>query len=166
MAMIAQIRPTTYADLPDVMAVYAIARESMCRAGNASQWAGGYPAESFVTEEIASGHSFVCENEAKEIVGTFCLIFGDDPTYARIYDGEWLNNEPYTTVHRIASSGKERGVARFCIDWCFTRYPNIRIDTHRDNHIMQHIITSMGFTYCGIIFVSNGSERLAYQKIV
>lgn len=164
--MIAQIRPTTPDDLAEVMAVYAIAREFMRCSGNASQWAGGYPAASFIIEEIASGHSFVCEDEAREIVGTFCLIFGDDPTYARIYDGEWLNNEPYATVHRIASSGKERGVAKFCIDWCFTQYPNIRIDTHRDNLVMQHIIQSMGFTYCGIIFVSNGSERLAYQKIV
>lgn len=163
--MIAQIRPTTPDDLAEVMAVYAIARESMCRSGNASQWAGGYPAESFIIEEIAAGHSFVCEDETKEIVGTFCLVFGDDPTYARIYDGEWLNNEPYATLHRIASSGKERGVATFCIDWCFTQHPNIRIDTHRDNLAMQHIIQSMGFTYCGIIFVSNGSERLAYQKI-
>lgn len=162
--MIAQIRPTTPDDLPEVMAVYAIAREFMCRSGNASQWAGGYPAEAFIGEEIVAGHSFVCENEAKEIVGTFCLIHGDDPTYAQIYDGEWLNNESYATVHRIASSGKEKGVAKFCIEWCFTRYPNIRIDTHRNNLVMQHIIQSMGFTYCGIIFVSNGSERLAYQK--
>ncbi|MCE5204674.1 MAG: GNAT family N-acetyltransferase [Porphyromonadaceae bacterium] len=164
--MITQIRPATYADLPDLMAVYAIAREFMCRSGNASQWAGGYPAESFIIEEIASEHSFVCENEAKEIAGTFCLICGEDPTYAQIYDGEWLNHEPYATVHRIASRGKEKGVAKSCIEWCFTRYPNIRIDTHRDNLVMQHIIQSMGFTYCGIVFVSDGTERLAYQKTV
>jgi len=38
------------------------------------------------------------------------------------------------------------------------------VDTHRDNRVMQQIITSQGFTYCGIIYVSDGSPRLAYQK--
>jgi hypothetical protein len=97
-------------------------------------------------------------------VGTFCFIRGEDPTYAKIYNGEWLNDRPYATVHRIASSGKEKGVAKACFEWCFTQCPNIRVDTHRDNHVMQHILQSMGFTFCGIIFVANGTERLAYQK--
>lgn len=162
--MITKIRRTTHADLPEVMAIYAVAREYMRQTGNASQWVDGYPAEPFIAEEIAAGHSFVCENEKGELVGTFCFIQGEDPTYAKIYNGEWLNDRPYATVHRIASSGKEKGVAKACFAWCFTQCPNIRVDTHRDNHVMQHILQSMGFTYCGIILVANGSERLAYQK--
>ena len=31
--------------------------------------------------------------------------------------------------------------------------------------IMQVIIEKHGFTYCGIIYLANGDERLAYQKI-
>ena len=42
----------------------------------------------------------------------------------------------------------------------------IRIDTYRDNQIMQHVIKKYGFGYCGIIFLANGDERLAYQKIM
>jgi len=42
---------------------------------------------------------------------------------------------------------------------------NIRIDTHKDNRIMQHNIEKHGFTYCGIIYLANGDERLAYQKL-
>ena len=49
--------------------------------------------------------------------------------------------------------------------FAFTREPNIRIDTHRDNIIMQHNLAKHGFTYCGIIFLANGDERLAFQKI-
>ena len=30
---------------------------------------------------------------------------------------------------------------------------------------MQHNIEKHGFTYCGIIYLANGDERLAYQKI-
>jgi hypothetical protein len=29
---------------------------------------------------------------------------------------------------------------------------------------MQQVIESMGFSYCGIIYVGDGSPRLAYQK--
>ena len=162
--MITRIRPTVLADLPEVMAIYTVAREQMSRTGNATQWANGYPAESFIAEEIVAGHSFVCVNEENELVGTFCLVYGEDPTYAQIYEGQWLSDKPYATLYRIASAGKERGLAKYCIDWCFTQHSNIRVDTHRDNRVMQHILQSMEFTYCGIILVSNGSERLAYQK--
>ena len=42
---------------------------------------------------------------------------------------------------------------------------NIRIDTHRNNRIMQHCIDRYGFTCCGIICLESGDERLAYQLI-
>jgi RimJ/RimL family protein N-acetyltransferase len=42
--------------------------------------------------------------------------------------------------------------------------PNIRIDTHRDNAIMQHLLEKNGFVKCGIIYVEDGSPRIAYQK--
>ena len=31
---------------------------------------------------------------------------------------------------------------------------------------MQHIIERHGFTYCGIIYLASGDERLAYQRVV
>ena len=147
-----------------VMEMYAIARDFMNRTGNTSQWGTGYPSEEFIREEIEAGHSFVCENEEGEPVGTFCFIIGEDPTYTEIQGGAWLNHEEYGTVHRVAASGKEKGVAEACFRWCFSRHPNIRVDTHRENRVMQHILGKLGFTYCGIIHVADRTERLAYQK--
>ena len=49
--------------------------------------------------------------------------------------------------------------------FCFSQDANIRIDTHRDNRIMQHNIEKYGFTYCGIIYLANGDERFAYQRL-
>ena len=54
-------------------------------------------------------------------------------------------------------------VSEACLDWCFERWPNVRVDTHRDNKVMQHILTKYGFQRCGIIYVKNGTERIAYQ---
>ena len=44
--------------------------------------------------------------------------------------------------------------------WSFSQIDNIRIDTHRDNKPMRHLLEKYGFTYCGIIYLLNGDERL------
>lgn len=160
-----RIRPTTLNDLPDVMKVYETARQFMQATGNKTQWIDGYPSKAFILQEIKASHSFVCENENNEIVGTFCFIIGEDATYKNIYEGNWLNHAPYATLHRIASTGKAKGIAKLILDWCFHQHSNIRVDTHRDNKIMQSIVEQYGFEYCGIIYLLDGSERLAYQKL-
>ena len=89
-----------------------------------------------------------------------------EPTYREIRDGAWLDDlRPYHVVHRIASLPSVHGIFRDIMDFCFSRDANIRIDTHRDNAIMRHNLLKYGFSYCGIIHVSDGSERLAYQRI-
>ena len=80
--------------------------------------------------------------------------------------GEWLDDDlPYMVIHRIASSMDSHGVFREIMDYSFSVCGNIRIDTHRDNHIMQHVIAKAGFKYCGIIYLADGAERLAYQRL-
>jgi hypothetical protein len=88
-----------------------------------------------------------------------------EPTYAKIYEGAWLNDAPYGVIHRIAVAEQGRGIIGFCIDECFSRCQNLRIDTHRDNLPMHRALTNRGFVYCGIIYLENGDERLAYQKL-
>ena len=41
--------------------------------------------------------------------------------------------------------------------------PNIREDTHADNQIMQKLAEKNGFVKCGIIYVKNGTPRIAYH---
>ena len=104
--------------------------------------------------------------EAGKIVGYFAYLQSPEPTYATIYEGKWLDDEkPYHVVHRIASYPEVRGIFSSIIDFCFSHDTNIRIDTHRDNIIMQHNLQKHGFSYCGIIYLLSGDERLAYQKI-
>ena len=43
---------------------------------------------------------------------------------------------------------------------------NIRVDTHRDNKIMQKLLSTRGYVYCGVIYLADGQARLAYQKVV
>lgn len=50
-----------------------------------------------------------------------------------IDNGSWSYDIPYGTIHRVASSGKAKGVAKACFDFCFGLINYVRIDTHRDN---------------------------------
>lgn len=38
-----------------------------------------------------------------------------------------------------------------------------RSDTHKDNLPMQNVILGGGFTYQGIIYIEDGTPRLAYE---
>ena len=147
------------------MEVVAAAKKIMRSDGNKSQWVGGYPSEDNILADISKGHGFVVEDDGR-VVGYFAFIQSPEPTYDKIYEGQWLDDTlPYHVVHRIASFPEVHGVFKSIMDWCFAQDHNIRIDTHRDNKIMQHNILKTGFTYCGIIYLASGDERLAYQKI-
>ena len=67
-------------------------------------------------------------------------------------------------MHRIAVLRHGKGVVDFCINECFKVFPNLKIDTHRDNIPMQKVLKRNGFCYCGIIYLESGDERLAFQK--
>jgi hypothetical protein len=104
------------------------------------------------------------EGGAKESpVGYFALLPSPEPTYENI-DGAWLTDGPYGVIHRIASYPGVHGIFSAVIAYAAQRYAHLRIDTHRDNRIMQHLIEKHGFTYCGIIWLEDGSERLAYER--
>ena len=144
--------------------IFAFARRFMAATGNPDQWTDGYPSVEQLRDDIARGESYVCI-EAGEIVATFVLREGRDPTYDVIYDGAWKNDNPYATIHRIASSGRIKGVFGAVMDFALSKIDTVRIDTHRDNRIMRHIVKKAGFQYCGIIHCWNGDERLAYQYV-
>ena len=162
-----QIRRTRIEEVDKLMDIFEQSRRIMRESGNLKQWTGGYPTRKIVEKDVKDENSYVCVDEAGKVIGTFAFIYGEDPTYIRIYEGRWLDNErPYATIHRLASTKDSHGVAAACLDWCARQISNLRADTHRDNHILQHILLKHGFTYCGIIYLQNGDERLAYQKII
>lgn len=159
-----QIRKSTENDLPCLLSLAEDARRKMRESGNMHQWTDGYPSADVFLHDIRRGVSYVIE-ESGEVIGTFAFIPSPEPTYSRIYEGEWADNaHPYHVVHRIASSHHARGTFSTMLSFCFTDSDNIRIDTHRDNVIMRHLLEKHGFKYCGIIYLENGDERLAYQK--
>ncbi|MCM1488005.1 MAG: GNAT family N-acetyltransferase [Firmicutes bacterium] len=156
------IRSSNPSDLDEIEKIYADAREKMKREGNPCQWGSTHPPKEMILEDFKQGTGYVAV-ENGEICGVFAFIIGEDPTYVNI-EGEWLNNEEYGTIHRIAGSRKASGVLKAALDHCSRLCPNIKIDTHEDNKIMQHLLEKLGFSRCGIIYVMDGTPRIAYQK--
>lgn len=159
------IREARPDDMADIMKVMDAARRIMRQSGNMHQWGDGYPSEAVIAADMEKHGGFVVEDGGK-IVGYFAFLPSPEPTYAMIDGGEWVDDvRPYHVVHRIASFPDAHGIFSSIMDYCFSHEPNIRIDTHHDNAIMQHVIARHGFAYCGIIYLSNGDERLAYQLV-
>ena len=157
------IRPARPEDIDAVMDVYDAARAFMRRSGNLTQWVGGYPSRGTVADDIRRGNGYVGEGADGSVVMAFAFIPGDDPTYAVIEDGRWLNDMPYGTIHRLGSDGSCRGVLKACVDFCRARVRNLRVDTHADNAPMRRGLDRLGFRRCGIIYCDDGTPRIAYH---
>ena len=161
-----EIRPATPADLPALREVFTAAKAIMRADGNPTQWAGPYPDDAAVLHDIAGGWGHVLVADDGRTAGYFALIPSPDPTYSYIEGGAWLDDElPYYVIHRIASLPDVHGIFDSMIRFAAGICRNLRIDTHRDNKIMQHNLAKHGFTYCGVIYLANGDERLAYQRL-
>ena len=160
------IRKSTLADLPTILNLRDQAREIMRSYGNIYQWPNGYPRDDMFRKDIEVGGSHVMLNEEGTIVGTFALLPSPEVTYNVIYDGQWLDDEPYHVIHRIASTPDSHGILDALLDYSESQVDNIRIDTHEANIIMRKGLEKHGYQYCGIIHLLNGDERLAFQKII
>lgn len=156
-------------DLPQIMQIIAQAQQSLKELG-IDQWQNGYPSESIIKNDIEKGHAYIVF-EKEHVVATFALVFNYEPTYDRIYEGEWLSADEFVVVHRIAVSNvyKKKGIALGILTYVenLAREKNIysfKIDTHEGNIPMQKTLIRKGFTYCGIIYLTDGNKRLAYEK--
>lgn len=146
------------------MSILDEARETMRENGNTTQWKEGHPAQSVIENDIATQTGYVIEEDGMT-VAYFAFKPSPDPTYHTIYEGRWIDaDSPYHVIHRVACRRYVHGIFRQVIDYCFSISDNIRVATHRNNTIMQHLLKKYGFVYCGIIHLLNGDERLAYQS--
>ena len=163
-----EIRKATYEDIDALMDIFHNARQIMRNCGNMNQWKDSYPTAEIITEDIRSGHCYVI-HENNDILGTMALIPAPEPTYAHI-EGTWPDDEPYYAIHRVATNAPGRNIAYKMFNWAFEKIEEkgckvIRIDTHRDNCLMKHILTKYGFSMCGVIYLENGDPRDAYHMV-
>ena len=156
-----RIRPATQADLSDILEIYAHARRFMAENGNPTQWGQNHPAQHLLDEDISLNRLYVVES-GERLCGVFMFEVGNDPTYTYI-EGSWRSDTPYGVIHRIAGVGG--GVFAAALEYCSGVIGHLRIDTHADNKPMQHVVEKAGFSKRGIIYVEDGTPRIAYDRI-
>lgn len=158
-----RIRIAREADLPEILQIYAYARSFMAANGNPDQWGKTNPPRETLEADIAEEKLYVAL-KGDAICGVFFFDIGEDPTYRKIYNGTWCSDAPYGTIHRVASRGSG-GLFAACVEFCLQKCSHLRIDTHADNRVMQHVIEKAGFQRRGIIYIADGSPRIAYERI-
>lgn len=165
-----KFRKTTIEDISSVLEIIQQAQEYL-KWKNIDQWQNGYPNADSVIKDIQNGYSYVIE-ENRTVIGTMAIVFDGEPTYEHIYEGEWKTTSTlYATLHRVAvrKEWKGKGIARKMVTevalMCQEHnIGSIRMDTHRDNYSMQSMMKKNGFVYCGIIYLEDGAERLAFER--
>lgn len=150
-------------DFSAILKIYDHARRFMAENGNPTQWGMTYPDAQLLREDMEEGHLFVV-TDGEMVHGVFSFLVGPDPTYALIEDGAWHSDARYGTIHRIAGDGTG-GVFCACLEYCSGKSDYLRIDTHENNKVMQHVVTKNGFRRCGIIYTDNGTPRIAFDRL-
>ena len=80
------------ADVDRIMLVLEAAKQVMRNAGNENQWINGYPNLEAVLADIERDGAMVVEDDGV-VVAYFAFLPSPEPTYARIYDGMWVDDE-------------------------------------------------------------------------
>lgn len=162
------------AEINEIPRIWEILQGAIARRKKegSTQWQNGYPNPETIREDIAEQQAFVLKID-NEILAYAAVIFGENPESSYdIIDGKWLTSGPYAVVHRVATSeeylGKGLATKVFLLIEELTLERNIisiKVDTNYDNQAMLHILTKLGYTYCGEIFLSDG-PRKAFEKVI
>lgn len=156
------IRNSIISETSDIMKVYVNAKAFMIETGNNDQWSGAYPSTKLIEDDINKGNSYVCIIDG-EIVGAFTYFLGIEPSYKKII-GKWTKDEAYGVIHRMGISKRGMNLGKECIKYCLKDCKYLRIDTHKANTPMRKLLKNNGFNECGLVYLKDGSERIAYDK--
>lgn len=149
--------------LGEALNIYAAAREFMRKTGNPNQWKNFRPEQKTLEQDIELERLYGIEVDG-ELCASFVLM-GKDEVYDRLIEGAWLNDKPYHTLHRVASNGKHRGMLGRIVEFAKKTGTDLRIDTHDDNKVMQHLLEKNGFVRCGRIKMYEIEERVTYHYL-
>ena len=135
-----------------------------------NQWQDNYPNLETVKSDVRNKNGYVLLKD-NTVVGTVVVTFDADNNYKSIYNGEWITNNQYAVIHRLAidSNFKGLGLSSLIINYIEKmslkkRIKSIKIDTHKDNISMIKLLEKNGFKYCGIIYLEDKSKRIAFEK--
>lgn len=166
-----KLERATVKDLNVTMSIIRDA-QNLLASQNIDQWQNGYPTEQIILDDIKNKESYILKSEQFEPLATTMFSVRDEPSYTKIL-GQWKTDSStkYGVIHRmaVAKNHRGKGLAKFIFStsekWLIKQQiPSMRIDTHKDNFTMQQLLKVLDYSYCGIIHLPNGDQRLAFEK--
>ena len=166
-----EFRKTVKTDINDVMNIIRQAQVYFKELG-INQWQNDYPNVEIINNDIDNENSYVLLKD-NNIVATAAISFEEEKTYDSIYEGQWISNKEYAVIHRIAVNNNYKGlgisskIIRNVEQLCLKKgVYSIKVDTHEENLSMQKMLKKNQFQYCGVIYLEDGSKRVAFEKIL
>ena len=119
-----EIRLAQFTDLEDILKIKAIAYNFMLSKDNKNQWIDDYPQKELLLNDIKNKHLYlITKNNLPHAF--FYFNIEEDPTYINIYEGKWLNNEPYGVIHRLASDLVIKDVFKIALEFALKNINNL-----------------------------------------
>ncbi|GAA0181491.1 GNAT family N-acetyltransferase [Clostridium sediminicola] len=166
-----EFRKAVKTDIDSIMAIIKQAQDYFKREG-IDQWQNNYPNVETIRKDIVDENGYVMLRD-NNIVGTIAVSFDGEKTYENIYDGEWISNNDYAVIHRIAIDNNYKGlglsseIIKKVEELCLSKdVHSIKVDTQEENSSMKNLLKKNEFKYCGIIYLEDKSERIAFEKII
>ncbi|HIW89385.1 MAG TPA: GNAT family N-acetyltransferase [Candidatus Ligilactobacillus excrementipullorum] len=163
-------------DLDQIIEILADGRDQLAEKG-VDQWQGDYPSREHVKYDIEHGFAFLAESTDHETIGALSLVTAPDHSYDQLH-GKWLvDTTAYIVIHRVAIHSNHGGhgyatqLFEKVIEEVEQNHPeidSIRIDTHKNNGAMQHVIAKTGFEKVGELVGVYGptDECFVYEKVI
>lgn len=151
--------------------------KALLKSQGLKQWnqSEGYPDQARMELDISLNQLYVYEEDSI-VKGCIVIMETPEPSYEKIYDGTWITDGPFISIHRIAVKKEYRNqsigkkMMLFAEEVAIKHhFKSIRIDTHIDNPQMNRVAQSLGYTKCGTIILTRNIEdpyRVAYEKRV
>ena len=103
-----EFRKTIEEDTDYIMNIIKQAQEYFKEEG-IDQWQNNYPNYETIKNDINNGESYVLI-ENNNIIATIAVSFKGESTYSKIYNGQWLTNDRYAVIHRVAVDNSYKGL--------------------------------------------------------
>jgi N-acetylglutamate synthase-like GNAT family acetyltransferase len=166
-----EFRKAVETDINNIMNIIKQAQAYFKKQG-INQWQDNYPSVETISSDIADKNSYVLLKD-NNIVATAAVSFDGEKTYDSIYDGDWISNNEYAVIHRIAVDNNYKGlglssqIIKNIEQLCLNKgVHSIKVDTHEENISMQKLLKKNKLQYCGIIYLEDRSKRIAFEKIL
>lgn len=168
-----EFKIATKKNVDDIMHIIKKSQDYLKSQG-VDQWQDGYPNNITINNDIDNYNSYIILRN-NVIFGIAVVIEGPDNTYESIHNGSWVTDDcsKYMVIHRMAVNPEFHGqgigskMIKHVEEISKRKGKNsIKIDTHKENIPMQKLLIKNEFKYCGMIYLEDGNERMAFEKVL